>query len=109
MKRSRKPRGSEVSGALPLVAIFGCFSSCCSWRNGPGMSLRSHEHGKLYSIKNADAIRRLFGVDPGHDLTGNLPSMSGIFPDYPAPIVRNSGDGRELLLARWPCRHRRRR
>lgn len=36
------------------------------------------------------------------DLTGNLPSMPGIFPDYPAPIVRNAPDGvRELMLARW--------
>lgn len=47
----------------------------------------------LYSVtKNADAIRRLFGVDVGHDHTGNLPSLPGIFPDDPAPIVRN-GEG----------------
>lgn len=35
------------------------------------------------------------------DQTGNLPSMPGVFPDYPAPIVRNGLDGRELALARW--------
>ena len=35
------------------------------------------------------------------DRTGNLPPMPGIFPDYPAPIVRNSDEGRELVLARW--------
>ena len=35
------------------------------------------------------------------DHTGNLPPMPGIFPDYAAPIVRNSPDGRELTLARW--------
>src|SRR3569833_442178 len=56
----------------------------------------------LYSMtKNADAIRRLFGVDASRDQTGNLPSMPGIFPDYPAPIVRNGEGGRELVLARW--------
>jgi putative SOS response-associated peptidase YedK len=56
----------------------------------------------LYSItKNVDAIRHLFGVDAGHDCTGNLPSMPGIFPDYPAPIVRNGEGGREPVLARW--------
>ena len=56
----------------------------------------------LYSMtKNADAIRRLFGVPPGNDRTGNLPSMPGIFPDYPAPIVRNSAAGLELTMARW--------
>jgi putative SOS response-associated peptidase YedK len=32
---------------------------------------------------------------------GNLPSMPGIFPDYPAPIVRNAPDGREIAMARW--------
>jgi putative SOS response-associated peptidase YedK len=36
------------------------------------------------------------------DLTGNLPPMPGIFPDYVAPIVRRAADGmRELTLARW--------
>ena len=36
------------------------------------------------------------------DLTGNLPSMPGVFPDYAAPIVRTGFDGvRELVKARW--------
>ena len=35
------------------------------------------------------------------DRTGNLPPMPGIFPDYPAPIVRNEPGGRVLALARW--------
>lgn len=36
------------------------------------------------------------------DATGNLPPMPGIFPDYPAPVVRNAPDGvRELAMARW--------
>ena len=49
--------------------------------------------------KGQAAMRALFKVD--RDSSGNLPSMSGIFPDYPAPIVRKSADGRELALARW--------
>lgn len=54
----------------------------------------------LYSItKNQDAIRRLFSVT--RDLTGNLPPMPGVFPDYPAPIVRQAGAERELTMARW--------
>ncbi len=54
----------------------------------------------LYSMtKNQAAIRNLFRVD--RDSTGNLPSMAGIYPDYPAPIVRNTAAGRELALARW--------
>jgi hypothetical protein len=27
--------------------------------------------------------------------------MPGAFPDYPAPMVRNAGDGRELTVMRW--------
>lgn len=35
--------------------------------------------------------RRLFGV--AKDSVGNLPSLPGVFPDYPAPVVRNASDG----------------
>jgi putative SOS response-associated peptidase YedK len=54
----------------------------------------------LYSMtKNVDAIRRLFGAL--NSRVGNLPSMPSIFPDYPAPIVRNAPDGPEIVMARW--------
>jgi putative SOS response-associated peptidase YedK len=55
----------------------------------------------LYSATtNQEAIRNLFKV--GRDLTGNLPPLPGIFPDYSAPIVRIAPDGeRELAMARW--------
>jgi len=35
------------------------------------------------------------------DRTGNLPPLPGIFPDYPAPVIRNGADGRQLCYARW--------
>jgi putative SOS response-associated peptidase YedK len=35
------------------------------------------------------------------DKTGNQPPLPGIYPDYPAPIVRNSSEGRELAMVRW--------
>jgi len=54
----------------------------------------------LYSMtKNVDAIRRLFSAL--NNRVGNLPSMPGIFPDYPAPIVRNAQEGAEIVMARW--------
>ncbi len=54
----------------------------------------------LYSMtKNVDAIRRLFGAK--NSQVGNLPSLPGIFPDYPAPIVRNAAGDREIVMARW--------
>jgi putative SOS response-associated peptidase YedK len=27
--------------------------------------------------------------------------MPGVFPDYPAPVVRNVGTDRELTMMRW--------
>jgi putative SOS response-associated peptidase YedK len=54
----------------------------------------------LYSLtKGQAAIREL--TKALADRTGNLPPMPGIFPDYPAPIVRNGVEGYELVMARW--------
>ena len=55
----------------------------------------------LYSVtKGQQAIREAAAAM--RDLTGNLPLLRGVFPDYAAPIVRNANDGvRELATARW--------
>jgi putative SOS response-associated peptidase YedK len=55
----------------------------------------------LYSLtKGQKAILDL--ARAMRDTTGNLPPLPGIFPDYPAPIVRNTPDGvRELAMVRW--------
>ncbi len=54
----------------------------------------------LYSITtNQEAIRALFRVINRY--VGNLPPMPGVFPDYPAPVVRNTDTGREMVLMRW--------
>ena len=56
-------------------------------------NLYSHTRGQQAIIEMANAMR---------DRTGNLMPMTGIFPDYLAPVVRNAPDGvRELSLARW--------
>ena len=54
----------------------------------------------LYSITtNQEAIRVLFRVVNRY--VGNLAPMPGVFPDYPAPVVRNTDTGRELSMMRW--------
>jgi hypothetical protein len=54
----------------------------------------------LYSITtNQAAIIALFRVMNRY--VGNLPPMPGVFPDYPAPVVRNAGTERELTTMRW--------
>ena len=45
------------------------------------------------------AIIALFRV--ANRYVGNLPPMPGVFPDYPAPVVRNVGAERELTMMRW--------
>ena len=46
----------------------------------------------------AALVRDIKRVQSGTD---NLEPQPGIFPDYPAPIVRNTPEGRELALVRW--------
>jgi putative SOS response-associated peptidase YedK len=56
----------------------------------------------LYShTSNRQAIIDLARAFVVRASVGNLPPMPGIFPDYPAPIVRNTAAGRELAIARW--------
>ena len=54
----------------------------------------------LYSITSA--VQAIIDLSNAlRNLAGNLPAQPGVFPDYPAPIVRNTPDGRELAMARW--------
>jgi putative SOS response-associated peptidase YedK len=54
----------------------------------------------LYSITtNQAAIIALFRVVNRY--VGNLPPMPGVFPDFPAPVVRNVRTDRELSMMRW--------
>jgi putative SOS response-associated peptidase YedK len=55
----------------------------------------------LYSITtNQEAIIRAFRKVNSY--VGNLAPMTGVFPDYPAPVIRNTnkGEGRELIMMR---------
>jgi putative SOS response-associated peptidase YedK len=57
----------------------------------------------LYSITKGQAAIGAF-TRAMRDRTGNLPPMPGVFPDYPAPIVRNAGPttSRSRLFRRFP-------
>jgi putative SOS response-associated peptidase YedK len=55
----------------------------------------------LYSVTKGQAAIIAF-VKALRDMTGNLPPLPGVFPDYLAPIARTGTDGvRELAIARW--------
>ena len=56
----------------------------------------------LYSITSAqEAIRQTFRKLNRY--VGNLAPMPGVFPDYSAPVIRNTeeGESRELVMMRW--------
>lgn len=56
----------------------------------------------LYSMtRNKDAIRDLFKVDKDDVVGTNWPPMTGIFPNYKAPVIRQTEEGRELFMAYW--------
>jgi putative SOS response-associated peptidase YedK len=60
----------------------------------------------LYSITtNQEAIRALFRVTNRY--VGNLPPMPGVFPDYPAPVIRNGKPGPEMTIMRWDISYHR--
>jgi hypothetical protein len=47
---------------------------------------------------NQDAIASLFRVLSQY--VGKLPPMPGMFPDYPAPAIRNDAVVREMIVMR---------
>jgi hypothetical protein len=54
----------------------------------------------LYSITtNQAAIAGLFRRLNRY--VGNLAPMPGVFPDHPAPVIRNASDAEEMMLMRW--------
>jgi hypothetical protein len=62
-------------------------------------TLRTAAMCNLYSITtNQAAIAALFRVVNRY--VGNLAPMPGVFPDYPAPVIRNSGGELEMTMMR---------
>jgi putative SOS response-associated peptidase YedK len=55
----------------------------------------------LYNITTThEAMRRLFSKFG--DVTNRMDPQMDVYPDYPAPVLRNLADGeRELALLRW--------
>jgi hypothetical protein len=100
---------AAVDAELKKYAVdtaFHCYSSLTllkRWKTALSIDfitpLRGSVTSALYSITtNQAAIAALFRVMNRY--VGNLPPMSGVFPDYPAPVVRNAGGEREMVLMR---------
>jgi hypothetical protein len=86
-RRSSKPNSTRRAGAI-------------RYSQRQIRTKRAEPMCNLYSITtNQEAIRALFRVINRY--VGNLPPMPGVFPDYPAPVIRNTDQGREMVLMRW--------
>jgi hypothetical protein len=66
-------------------------------RHGKSRCKRLSQNRCLYSITTNQAaiIARVI-----NRYVGNLPPMPGVFPDYPAPVIRNTDNGTELATMR---------
>lgn len=53
----------------------------------------------LYRLRHGPAA--ILDLARAMNRAGNLEPLPGIYPDYPAPIVRQGAEGRELVTARW--------
>jgi putative SOS response-associated peptidase YedK len=62
---------------------------------------RRWDHSGELWLKRYAALISRWGYELENRYVGNLPSMPGVFPDCPAPVVRNVGNERELTLMRW--------
>jgi putative SOS response-associated peptidase YedK len=53
----------------------------------------------LYSMtRSQEAMRRFF--KPTRDIAGNIPLLTGIFPDSMAPIIRIAEQERQIVMMR---------
>jgi putative SOS response-associated peptidase YedK len=66
-------------------------------RSGCFLASSPIPHGTITT--NQAAIIALFRVVNRY--VGNLQPLPGAFPDYPAPVIRNTDAGTELAMMRW--------
>ena len=86
--------GIELADATETI-VHSSPASFASWTSEEYLGVCN-----LYRMtRSQDEIRRLF--DRIEDHAGNLAPMTGIYPDYAAPIVRNTDGGPELAMGRW--------
>jgi hypothetical protein len=71
----------EVQGSFAELGVY----------RGNSAAVLTH-----YAAKDIRALLRVI-----NRYVGNLPPMPGVFPDYPAPVVRNPGADREIAMMRW--------
>jgi hypothetical protein len=82
-----------LPSAKPTHERLSCFAKALGLFSMVSNKVKSDASAmcNLYSITtNQAAIAALFRRLNRY--VGNLPPMPGVFPDYPAPVVRNAGE-----------------
>jgi putative SOS response-associated peptidase YedK len=67
----------------------------------PGMIPRPYRFGQCAISQHHESGRHHSLFRELNRYVGNLAPMPGVFPDYPAPVVRNTGAEGELIMMRW--------
>jgi putative SOS response-associated peptidase YedK len=93
-----------LSLRLPIPVAFSFragYVTTIHAASAPLKKQRVRSMSNLYSLTKGQAA--IMGLTRAmRDITGTMPLLPAIFPDFSAPIVRTALDGvRELALARW--------
>jgi putative SOS response-associated peptidase YedK len=97
--RHEPRRYQRAAVADPSAEFLAAGGTSDSQRSGHNLLASPRHLQPLQRHQAQQAIRDL--TRAMSDRTGNTPPLPGMFPDYPATIVRNQPDGRELTTARW--------
>jgi hypothetical protein len=111
-RRRRSTNSSVTCGASIAHGFKGGLTSVAIWwrcgrRRFPPTIL--HQHGGRVSEPETFATLLDYhqpksdpdAIPPRGSLRGQSAPMTGVFPDYPAPVIRIAGTERELILMRW--------
>lgn len=96
-KGCQSERGDQVSSSDAGLLHAQAKRCASEWRLADNRCVvATFDKCAIYSITtNQEAIRALFRVVNRY--VGNLAPTPGVFPDYPAPVVRNAATERELV------------
>jgi hypothetical protein len=95
----------RIHGELLKLGFEVAQSSVAKWSSDAGRQARDGAPFCVIMLKILPpwtcSLSRPLASRVMNRYVGNLPPMPGVFPDYPAPVVRNADSEREMVLMRW--------
>jgi putative SOS response-associated peptidase YedK len=87
-----------------LERVKGIEPSYSAWKSDAFARFFNGSSDKWQPNTPIDFKRQFWAVGTPlvhYHYVGNLAPMPGVFPDYPAPVIRNTDTGTEMILMRW--------